>query len=627
MARGKNTKGKRQALLYFVFATILISACSRHEAESSRDFDSYYPKFQLYSYAEYDSLLNYYYCLDSLTRDYSSDLMQYLKKMTESRLSYRAGDYAKSNIFIDEALISLKSQSTVDSLNALCFLCKGINFMMLAEYDSAFHYFHQAEKQYETLKHSVRLCTVYGNMAKASYNKGDFDKTTAYINQAGRDSTYLPLLLSMAHLKANLYGRRGLLDSALIIDREMIRRYGKEEYKLSLSSFYNNMAVCFLEKNQTDSAIFYFHKSYQTDSICGFQVNMAVNLVLLANIYYQTGHSRQADYYYQKAIDIFSRENSPDKKALVFNTLAANAANENNYKLALQWKDSIIHIQQKINNIDINRTIERLNIEYESDKKMRQIAGQQRQLSIQRIIIALIVAIMLLMIALFLLYVQIKKKAAALRIVEQDKNVMSMLIGMEKNERSRIARELHDSVNQKLAVIQMYISSLKSVDSDQVKEISGLVKEASLEIRTISRNMAPKDLNKGLIPALENFCDQCNFMQKQTQFHLKVKNAGPALDQDEISNFVLYRIVQEISNNALKYAEAENINILLEYTPQEIILKIDDDGRGFDTAILKETKGMGLNNIFDRVKQLKGKVELLSDLNKGTTFNIIIPRQ
>ena len=625
MALSQITKGTWYRAFLFMCVLIACISCDKLSDECASDFQLSYPKLQQYSNAEYDSLLNFYYQLDSLNLEQPSDLMAYLKKMAESRLHYREGDYIKSNEVIDDALVYVKNYSSLDSLSAVCFMSKGINFMMLAKYDSAFCYFYQAEKIYERDQNMPALCTVYGNMAKTFYNKGDIDKTREYIDKASQDSTYLPLLLSMTHLKANLYGSMGLLDSALLIDRQAIHFYSNKGGQLALSSFYNNMAMCFVEKNDMDSALFYYKKSYQADSVCGFQMNMSIDLVLLADIYYQLGDHRQANLYYNRALTIFSEEHSPDKKALVFEVLAKHARNEKKYQKALQWQDSLMMIQQEINDIDINRTIERLQIEYDSAKKKQQIEAQERQLAIYKMIFLFAVIVLFLLVVLFLLYVQIKRKSALLQVVEQDKKILAMRIGMEKNERSRIARDLHDSISQKLAVIQMYISSLSSVEQAKTNEISTLVKDVSSEIRVISHNMFPKDLNKGLVAALQYFCEQSNFVQTHTQFHLTVDNAEDNLIQNENIDFVIYRIVQEISNNALKYAQAKHIYIIVMYSQSLIKIQIHDDGLGFDTSLRETTKGTGLKNIFERVKQLNGKIDLTSNSDEGTLFSIEIP--
>lgn len=625
MALSQITKGTWYRAFLFMCVLIACVSCDKSVDERETPFQLSYPKLQQYSNAEYDSLLNFYYQLDSLNLEQPSDLMAYLRKMTESRLHYREGDYIKSNEIIDDALFYVKKDSSLDSLSAVCFMSKGINFMMLAKYDSAFCYFYQAEKIYERGKNMPYLCTVYGNMAKAFYNKGDIDKTREYIDKASQDSTYLPLLLSMTHLKANLYGSMGLLDSALLIDRQAIHFYSNKGGQLALSSFYNNMAMCFVEQNDMDSALLYYKKSYQADSVCGFQMNMSIDLVLLADIHYQLGDHQQANIYYNQALAIFSKEHSPDKKALVFEVLAKHARNEKKYQQALQWQDSLMLAHQEINDIDINRTIERLQIEYESEKKKQQIEVQEKQLATYKMIVLFVVLVLFLLIGLFVLYVQVKRKSAVLKAVEQDKKVLAMRIGMEKNERSRIARDLHDSISQKLAVIQMYISSLSSAEKSQIAEISTLVKDVSSEIRVISHNMFPKDLNKGLVAALQYFCEQSNFVQAHTQFHLTVDNAENNLIQNENIDFVIYRIVQEISTNALKYAQAKHIDIIVTYSQSLIKLKINDDGLGFDTSLLETTKGTGLKNIFERVKQLNGKIDLTSNIHKGTLFFIEIP--
>lgn len=623
----KITRGKKYFTLFIQFVFLLyFTGCKNHyEDGSTATFNSLYKELQNYNYAEYDSLMVFYNRVDSINDRESSALLKHLKKIIQSRLNYRTGNFDQSTRNLFESNTFIAHLPEADSLRASNYMSIGVNHMLTGVFDSAFYYFVRSEAIFDSLQNSSKLNAVYGNMAKAYYNMGNQLKAREYIDKVINDSANIPVALSMWHLKANISGSEGKIDSALLIDRDIIAQYGNGTYSYIISSFYNNMSMCFLSMGQIDSALYYCRKSYQADSIAGFEMNMGVNMVLLADIYHQSGNKIEADNYYNKALGLFSKGNNADKKVLVFEALAQNAQHAGDFKLLSQYKDSIFIAHQKINNIEINRTIEALNIEYESAKKNQQILEQKFQLKVQRAALYLIILITLLIVVVLYFIVQYRDKNNKLILVEQERKLLSMLMETEENERTRIARDLHDSVNQKLAVAQMSISLVEAQDYQKLSTVSDLLKDISTEVRTISRKLYPKDIDKGIIPALEYLCEQHNMLRDDIQLNLTIGSRKNNQSENRNVNLMLYRIVQEITNNALKHSKATCLAIFIACEKDQMKLEISDNGVGFDVNHPDSKSGVGLRSIFDRVGQMNGTVDLQSDSRQGTRFSIVIP--
>jgi signal transduction histidine kinase len=296
-----------------------------------------------------------------------------------------------------------------------------------------------------------------------------------------------------------------------------------------------------------------------------------------------------------------------------------------NLEKVLQYQDSSIAIGARINNRDVNRTIELLKIQYETESKNRQLEQQKSELQKQQLALIALVLTLLLIISVILLYLVNRNKIRQLRIANQNRKVSEMLMEAELKERERIARDLHDSVSQKLAVIQMHLSVGIEEDPDLFTRISSLLNESVADVRSISHNLFPRDLNKGIIPALEYLCEQCNFSCSQIHFSFKLSTAFEVRKIPSNLEFVIYRIVQELINNAIKHSKATNVDIVLEYDSARILLSISDNGIGFDSALIKKGKGIGLKNIMERIKKIGGNLELYSEVNEGTKFQIKIP--
>ena len=208
------------------------------------------------------------------------------------------------------------------------------------------------------------------------------------------------------------------------------------------------------------------------------------------------------------------------------------------------------------------------------------------------------------------------------------------IIKAQEVERSRVARELHDGVNQIIASVKMRIrNAQESLPSFQAatREILGrcdsLLTKALEENRRIAHNLHPADLNNlGFSAACHNLCKEFQArggMDVECKITLPAKHRLPPGVE-----LTLFRIVQEAINNIEKYAHARTTKLRIGLRNSHIRLKIQDDGRGFDPKkINKKEKGhgLGLTNMRERALSLGGTCEILSTPKKGTIIDVQIP--
>ena len=144
-----------------------------------------------------------------------------------------------------------------------------------------------------------------------------------------------------------------------------------------------------------------------------------------------------------------------------------------------------------------------------------------------------------------------------------------------------------------------------------------------VEMRRVAHSMMPEALLKfGLAEAIEDYCDGIN---ESNALKIKFTKLGTALALEKATEVTLYRIVQELSNNAIKHAQSQNIFIQLARHERGTTLTVEDDGKGFNAANLSAFKGDGLKNVQSRVDYLKGSFEIQSSPGKGSSFIIEIP--
>ena len=209
------------------------------------------------------------------------------------------------------------------------------------------------------------------------------------------------------------------------------------------------------------------------------------------------------------------------------------------------------------------------------------------------------------------------------------------IVEAQEAERQRVARDLHDSVNQVIASAKMRlrkvgeIARLNPAATELLARCDELLVHALEENRRIAHNLHPTDLNQlGFIEACRNFCKR---FQSRTHLEIKCSFTRTAQRCAPATELNLFRIVQEAVNNIEKHARAKTVRLRIAFSKDSISLKIQDDGRGFDSAASKAAKrrgeGLGLTNMQERAVLLGGTCDVESAPNQGTTITVRVPFQ
>ncbi len=306
-----------------------------------------------------------------------------------------------------------------------------------------------------------------------------------------------------------------------------------------------------------------------------------------------------------------------------------------NHELYSKVKDSLFNEK----NI---RKITQTGMQYEFDKieAQQQLQIEKEKQKKNAILLGLIGA-GLLLIGLFIFFkkrIKYQKTIAAQnaalqqqKITDlQQKNKLTTLSGIiegQEAERLRIAKDLHDGLGGLLSTIKAHFTGIQN-KCDEVQRIpltkktNELIDEACLEVRRVSHNMMPHSLSlSGLEGAFEDLGEQL----KQQGYNVRLEVNNLPEKMDETKKIMIYRIAQEILSNIRKHANAASILIQLLGHKNQLILMIEDDGKGFNynQALLKD--GMGIKNINSRVAFLDGTIDWNTQLNNGTSITINIP--
>jgi signal transduction histidine kinase len=224
-----------------------------------------------------------------------------------------------------------------------------------------------------------------------------------------------------------------------------------------------------------------------------------------------------------------------------------------------------------------------------------------------------------------------RKSEMILRQNESDlRRLAGRLIYAQEEERSRLARELHDDLAQRLAVFAIDVGRLEQQLMDppapvreELREMKNGIVRISQDVHSLSRQLHPSILDDlGLIKAVES---ECTSFSRREGIEIVFNHENiPRVIPKDIS-LSLYRIIQEGLTNISKHACAEHISVSLKGTDHDVLLSVQDDGIGFDSAEVREKPGLGFSSIRERARLIHGEFSIQSQPEKGTVITVRAP--
>ncbi|WP_244199259.1 tetratricopeptide repeat-containing sensor histidine kinase [Flavobacterium psychrolimnae] len=543
--------------------------------------------------------------------------------------------------------------------------------------DSSFLYYDKAEKMYVELNDDYNLAKTIIKKANIQFNQSDFlgsEKAASKALKIIKNTNQSDVLYDAYNLLGLIYNELEDYDNAMVYHKRALASIDDElmaSFYQPKATSYNNIGYLYLKREKYQQAKSYFQKGLVQKNIS--RDKPYIYAMLLNNLAY----SKFKLHEKEKLPDLFFKSLKIRDSLQLTAGIIASKINLSEYFIskkdtaqASQYAKQALELSQKTDNYrNVLNSLKQLSViepqnaavyanDYikvseklqKSERKMgnkftrieyetEEIKSENTDLVQQnRNLLYFFTGLAMLGLFSFVIKTQKAKNRELLFKQQQqmaNEEIYNLMISQQNSieinrikEKKRVARELHDGVLGRMFGVRINLDSLnKILDETAVEKRNNYLtelKNIEQDIREISHdlNREKSELINNFVAIVDNLFEE----QKKTHKSKFVSSIDPAIKWELVSNSLkinFYRILQEALQNINKYANANIIKIELKKVEDHLILKITDDGIGFNVKTAR--KGIGLQNILFRAKECDGVFDIKSSKGEGTIITVTAP--
>ena len=563
------------------------------------------------------------------------------------------GNYAAALPLFKQALTWYQSDRKYQPSQLGALFNLGVINQEIGDYEKALSYFYEEHALAKELDVQTGRANTLNSIGVTFRKIGNFEKALQIYNEAipyavkeGDRATQANLLSNRAMVKYDLGDNQGAIAdnfASLKIDKQ-------DDYKKGMSASYLRLARIYLKVGKLNQALSYAEACFDLIADSDFLQDMVESKFLLAEVYYGMKDFRSAEEFATAAYEQARAHNLLETMRMCKELLAKTYAQTNRFALAYKAQIDMNSLEAKLGKQEQIALVKNLEIRHEVDQqqqalerlqsenelKQKDLQKQKKLRTILLIALALAIATIVLVQRILSLRLYAQRLRSERNDSQKEQKIQQILatnrltrlnamIQGQEIERTRIAKDLHDGLGGLLSSVKIHFLSVQR----QIEALNKLIPfdkaslmldEACEEVRRIAHNMIPEALEQlGLQAAILDMTQTLE--EKGYEVHTQLLDFDDPLSDELGIN--LYRIIQELINNIIKYAEASKIIIQFSMDPETIYLTVEDNGKGFDPNA--KYSGIGLQNIKSRVDFLGGEIDIGSAPGEGTSIFISAP--
>jgi signal transduction histidine kinase len=605
---------------------------------------------QQYENNQPDSAIHYYLLARDLSEqlEYVTGILKYYSNIT---YVYNMQGKYDTALLLNLKSVDLARTHGNDIQLAACLGNVASCYLYLEKYEKAISYYLEGSKlfqesgntQYQCINYS-NLCVIYIKLKQPEKAKEFAEKAVALAREI--DDQY-NLGVSLGNLGLSLMKLQNLreaivtLEECLKVSEQTDNLYVKEAALINLADIYRRFGDYDKLKTYADEGL---ALARDLEDLAG------EGTASLSLGYFHLYHSKYdlALSHARLAERNFSSLNMLEELANAYALVSQVYLFKKDHKLFHDYEVRLDSVEQLTINEQVLKNTQELEAIYENEKKALKIHDLEQEFAISELklaksrffMITLGGIIFTIIIVGTLLIRSYRQKQL---IMNQEKELQNKRINEletekllaaaeaalkgQDDERTRLARDLHDGLGGMLSGIKLSFLNLKETlgknkeHHQRFDRSIDMLDGSVTELRRVAHNLMPETLLKfGLDTAIRDYCDRISDSGtlKISYQSINLQN----MEADQTAQITIYRIVQELVNNIIKHAGATNVNVQLANHDDHFTICVEDDGDGFDIEKVNNSQGIGWRNIQNRIAFLKGNIDIQSEEKKGTTINI-----
>lgn len=506
----------------------------------------------------------------------------------------------------------------------------GSAYYELGDLDNAMRVQMRTLQVYESMRDTFGMENTLNNIGNILHRNKNYTQAIPFFE------TSQSLAAKIGHDKGVIAAKGNRANALLSLKRldeaekEFIELIGLIEaggYSEQLAVAYQALGVIYRDRKQHQKGVDYYLKALDIYEKMHSQVGMGTIYINLGNAYKDLGDDAKATYYLGKGLQISENQATPYQLKLAYNGMYDYEKKRGNTGLALEYLEKLNAVKDSIYNTETNSLLAEMNARYQTERSRKEVAERDlaladSELKVRNVTILALLSIGGLAFMLVLFYFFYKRQQARKKIMEQESRIR-----LEK-ERFRISRDLHDNLGAELTLISFLVDGRVqknegSTGNEDLENIGKHTRSAMAQLRETI--WAIHEENTEIWQLADKVRDHARkmFSGADTEIRVKADESGATLKPHQTLH--IYRVCQEVINNAAKYAGCSLFTADMEVRDGILRIHLRDDGKGFDASVQKT--GYGLQNMKSRMAELGGGCDLESTPGRGTHVWLTIPVQ
>src|SRR5574343_114014 len=598
------------------------------------------------------------------------DKFKFLKKI--DNINYLNDANNKSSI---DSLQLIIDNNSNDTIKGYFYRIQAKFLINQLEYDAALISLDKSIAFYKNANNSLGIIKSMMNKGGVLYQKGETKKATQeYVNALAiaEKKGYKNEIAALYKNIGLVYYSQGKIKEALAYNNKALVIFNQLKSKKDIAATYVNIGNCYFDDYQPQNALLNYNKALKLsketndnqtiaklynnigsvyindlqDTIKGInylldalaikkQMNNQNDLIIqynnIAAVYLDIKKYDLALSYNDKAFELASKSGNLEELINVYDTYALINSAKKDFKKAYDYHKLYSKTKDSLLNIDNLKAVEEINTKYQTAEKEKQLLQKEAEAK-KKTTTIIILSLLALFIAIvgFLIYRQQRLKNVQQKQEFELQSAIAQIENQNKlhEQRLAISRDLHDNIGAQLTFIISSVENLKfgfptmeNSIKNHLTKISDFTKTTIFVLRdTIWAMNANEFTFDDLSSRIYNFIEKAQSVKENTAFKFSVDDSLKNSKFSSLEGVNLYRTIQEAVNNAIKYADANEVSIQVQPIENGITIEISDNGKGFDLDTID--LGNGIVNMQKRIEEIGGVFKIQSELDKGTQITI-----